>query len=365
MSLSLKKLENLLVNNGFSITKLFTLDDYCVYIELLCNSTADVSMLYIPSKYNIKAPKSNITWPVRYIDVDENGEIPQTYTEEKDNFDLEQEYDEVTLDLMVNLDKQTNIQDQLEESYNHRVSLKDISKTDKNALREIFRQLRRLKFCVQNIKYKLCIVYHSYLCCISRDGTFECFYVSGQNFPIKNRKLVVTFDLKTLYNKLESITFDVKTIRDGIYKVLDKIQLKNTHSLFTILHFKETVIKSAEKYVKKREKFSQDITKLEKLLEDMVIAEQACLGKLSKIDQQYSNDSGIRGLHIDIEKSHMKSKYETELNNIVRLKKEITNNILDIKLHRETLSLQIDKICFENIVMLDAVRKNFQLLSEF
>lgn len=365
MSLSLTKLEKLLVNNSFTITKIFTVDDYCVYIELLSNSTADVTMMYIPSKYNIKAPPSSITWPLTYIDIDENGEIPETYTEEKDNFDLEQQYDEVTLDLAVNLDKQKNIEDHLKESYNYPVSLKDISKTDKTALREIFRQLRRLKFCVQNVKYKLCIIYHAYLCCIRRDGTFECFYVSGQKFPIKNRKLVVTFDLETLYNKLESIAIDVKTIRDGIYKVLDKNQLKNTHSLFNILHFKETVIQSAEKYVKNREKFTQYIINFEKLLQDMVVAEQISLDKLNKIDQQYTVDNSVKGLHIDIEKSHMKSKYETELNNIVRLKKEITNHILDIKLQRETLSLQIDKICFDNIVMLDAVRKNFELLSEF
>ena len=365
MTLSLAKLEKLLVNNSFTITKIFTVDDYCVYIELLSNSTADVTMMYIPSKYNIKAPPSSITWALTYIDIDENGEIPETYTEEKDNFDLEQQYDEVTLDLAVNLDKQKNIEDRLEESYNHPVSLKDISKTDTTALREIFRQLRRLKFCVQNVKYKLCIIYHAYLCCIRRDGTFECFYVSGQKFPIKNRKLVITFDLETLYNKLGSIAIDVKTIRDGIYKVLDKNQLKNTHSLFNILHFKETVIQSAEKYVKNRQKFTQYIIKFEKLLEDMLVAEQISLDKLSKIDQQYTNNNSLKGLHIDIEKSHMKSKYETDLNNIVRLKKEITNNILDIKLQRETLSLQIDKICFDNIVMLDAVRKNFELLSEF
>jgi hypothetical protein len=37
----------------------------------------------------------------------------------------------------------------------------------------------------------------------------------------------VTFDLETLYNKLDSIAIDIKTVReDGIYKVLDKNQLK-------------------------------------------------------------------------------------------------------------------------------------------
>ena len=364
MSLSFSKLEKLLVNNGFAIRKIFTIDNYCVYIELLCNSTADVIMLYIPSKYNIKSPSLDITWPLTYIDIDESGDIPESYTEEKDNFDLEQQYDEVTMNIEINLDKQKNIEDHLEESYNHPVSLKDINKSDKTVLREIFRQLRRLKFCVQNVKYKLCIIYHTYICCLRRDETFECFYVKGQKFPQKNRKLVITFDLETLYNKLDSISIDVKTIKEGIYKVLDKNHLKNTHSLFSILQFKETLINSAEKYTKKKQEFTQYIMKFEKLLQDMNLAEQQTLEKLSKLDKQYGHDNSIKGLHSDIEKSHIKSKYETDIDNIDRLKKEITTKILDIKLQRETLSLQIDKICFDNIVMLDSVRKNFELLSK-
>ena len=340
------------------------MDNYCVYIELLSNSTADVCMLYIPSKYNIKIPQTENVWNIIYLDIDENGDIPETYAEEQDNFDLEQKYNEVDLEFGSDIHKQKDIENHLEESYNHPVSLKDISKTDKTHLREIFRQLRRLKFCVQNIRYKLCIIYRSYLCCIRRDGTFECFYVMGQQFPTRNRKLVVTFDLETLYAKIDSLAVDVKTNREGVYKVLDKNQNKHTHNLFHILEFKTTLIESAEKYIKKKEKYTHYITKFEKLLQDIILAEQISLDKLIQIDQKYESDSSIKGLHVDIEKSHLKSKQQTELDNIIKLKHEITNNILDIKLQRETTALQIDKICFDNIVMLDAVRKNFELLSE-
>ena len=361
MSLSISKLENLLTRKGLTITKIFCIDNYCVYIELLCNSTADVCMLYIPSKYNITAPQSENVWVLQYLDVDENGDIPETYAEEQDNFDLEQKYNEVELDFN---SKQKNIENHLEESYKHNVSLKDIGKNDKTHLREIFRQLRRLKFCVQNIKYKLCIVYNSYLCCIRRDGTYECFFVTGQQFPSKNRKLIVTLDLETLYAKIDSVIIDVKTIREGVYKVLDKNQTKHSHSLINILEFKNTLIQSIEDYVKKKEKYTQYITKFEKLYQDITRAEKDSVEKLCQIEKKYESDSSIKGLHSDIEKSHLKAKHQTELDNIIRLKQEIINNILDIKLQWETIALQTDKICFDNIVMLDTVRKNFELLSE-
>ena len=362
MSLSISKLEKLLISKGLTITKIFSMDNYCVYIELLCNSTADVCMLYIPSKYNITTPQTENVWTLQYLEVDENGNIPETYAEEQDNFDLEQKYNQVELEF--NHNQKDDIENHLEESYKHNVSLKDIGKNDKTHLREIFRQLRRLKFCVQNIKYKLCIVYRSYLCCIRRDGTYECFFVMGQQFPSKSRKLIVTLDLETLYSKIDSVIIDVKTIREGVYKVLDKNQNKHSNSLINILEFRNSLLQSIEDYLKKKEKYTQYITKFEKLHQDITKAEQDSMEKLFQIEKQYESDSSVKGLHADIEKSHLKSKYQAELDNIIRLKQEITNNILDIKLQWETIALQTDKICFDNIVMLDTVRRNFELLSE-
>ena len=102
---------------------------------------------------------------ISYVDIKEDGSIPDEYAEEPDNFDLENAYTEVD----IALDSSHNdMAGHLEESYNHPLSLKDMSKEDKTNLREIFRQLRRLRFCVQNLKYKLCIVYKGYLCCIRR-----------------------------------------------------------------------------------------------------------------------------------------------------------------------------------------------------
>jgi len=151
MTLSLNKLEKLLANKGLLIKKIFIIEELCVYIELLSINNAEVCMLYIPSKYEIKINRKENVHVLHYLEIDENGNIAQDYAGELDNFELEKKYDEVEIDLDP-IDKNQDIEERLEENYNHPVSLRDINKVDKKNLREIFRQLRKLKFSVQGIR---------------------------------------------------------------------------------------------------------------------------------------------------------------------------------------------------------------------
>jgi transposase len=161
MALSLRKLQRLLENKRLVLQRYFTIKGMCVYIEVLIVETADIFFLYIPSKYDIKAPKSPSTFKIANIDINEDGTIAGDYAGELDNVELEKTYEEVNIDITHG----ENLEDQLENSYNHPLSLKDINKNEMKILREIFRQLKRLRLCVQSLKYKLCITYKNYLCC--------------------------------------------------------------------------------------------------------------------------------------------------------------------------------------------------------
>ena len=175
MALSFNKLEKLLTRKGLIPKKFFIMHGFIVYIEVLSIENADSFMLYIPSKYEIAIGLGDDVFKVKYIDVTEDGHIPGDYAGEPDNFDLDKEYDCDDIDLSPGLRSKGNLADHLEEKYNHPVSLKDNNKSDDiKQLREVFRQLRRLKFCTQSLKYKIAINFNNYLCCIRRDDTYEC-----------------------------------------------------------------------------------------------------------------------------------------------------------------------------------------------
>lgn len=359
MPLSLNKLDRLLSAKGLLPKKYYTIHGFCVYIEVLSINNADSFMLYIPSKYEINVPNhGNDVYKVIYIDINENGTIPGDYAGEPDNFDLEKQYEEIDIDLSPAKLHNKDIQGYLEENYNHPLSLKDISKDDTNNLREIFRQLRRLKFCVQNLKYKLCILYKDYICCIRRDDTFEGFYAKHLRGP-PERKLMVTLDLETLYEKIESVSIDVKTVREGIYQLLDKNQGKHLRNLSKMLEQKNNLSLFSQNVLMKKNQYAMHLKKLENLLTSLGIAEKKNIEKLIEIEEKYNSDTSIKGLHTDIERSHLISKYESELSRINGVKQELIRNILIIKSKHEDLALKTDVVCFDNSIMIDAIVKNF------
>ena len=160
MPLSINKLEKILSKKGLLPKKYFIMHGLCVYIEVLSISNADSFMLYIPSKYEIVIPETNNNvYKIRYIDVSQDGNVTGDYAGEPDNFELEKEYDEVDMDFSTDNFRGEDMAEYLEEHYKHSVSLKDNTKDDTKHLREIFRQLHRLRFCVQSISYKLCILF--------------------------------------------------------------------------------------------------------------------------------------------------------------------------------------------------------------
>jgi|688.fasta_scaffold34493_6 hypothetical protein len=365
MTLSLNKLEKLLSKRGLIPKKYFTIDGLIVYIEVLSIANADSFMLYIPSKYDIEIGEGNDVFKIRYIDITEDGNIPSDYAGEPDNFDLDKDYDGDDIDLSPDA-QHKNMEGYLEEKYNHPVSLKDDKNIKKDIgvqLREVFRQLRRLKFCTKSLKYKLAIIFNDYLCCIRRDDTYECLFVNNSGGS-DERKLMVTIDLETLYEKIDSVSIDIKTVREGIYRVLDKNQGKHIRNIQKMLEKKNNLVVFSELLLTKKEQYSKYLTNLEQMLADLTNTEKKNVEKLMQIEDKYSGEASLKSMHSDIEKTHQIAKYENELSRINGVKQELIRNILIVKTKHENLSLRADNIMFDNIIMIDAILKNFVKLSK-
>lgn len=364
MPLSISKLEKLLTGKGLIPKKFFVIDGLVIYMEVLDIRNADSFMLYIPSKYefSISCDTSNV-YKVKYMDINEDGCIPEDYGGEPDNFDIEKQYGEIEIDNSPVKNCRSDMAEYLEENYNHPVSLKNINKDDNRQLREVFRQLRRLKFCVQNLKYKLCIIFKDYLFCIRRDDTFEGFIINNlRGSP--ERKLMVSLDLETLYEKIESVSIDIKTVREGVYHILEKNQGKHIRNLQKMLEQKNSLTTFSDMVMKKKSQYIVYLNKLEELLNSLGKAEKKNIEKLLEIEERYRNEASLKGLHTDIEKTQQISKYETKLHEINVVKQDLIRNILIVKAKYEDLALKVDKICFDNTVMIDAIIKNFVVLGE-
>ena len=355
---SFSKLELLLKSKGYIPVNIFTIDDYIVYMEIFCAHNTDHFLLYIPSKYNIKPDNGNI-YKLNYVDTESSDNIVNKYAEEPDATEIQSAYNEIDLNSNENQD---NIEESLIENYNREILLKDINTKDKDILKNIFRQLTRFKFCVQNIKYKLGIVYKNYLCAIKRDDSMECYYI--KKFPTRNgKKLYVSIDLKEFYDKILTVPDDIKTVKLSIYKILSQNLLKHSRLLNDMLNNKDTLLSYAEMILKKKEYFDSYISELENMLNKINDNEKTLIDEIHVSDKK-TTEYGADGLQKDIQKSHNMYRINTKLQQLKELKQELVNDVTKTRLNQEHINLEIDKILFDNSVMLNEMIKNFNSITQ-
>lgn len=363
MPLSLYKLEKLLSLKGFIASKFFVMDGICMYIEVLSIINAEIFLMYIPSKYKFRVDKESSTtsYKIKYIDLDETDNIVDNYAGELDENTIENTYKEVDINMSPSI-KGGDIGQQLEENYKRHITLKDILTEDFKEVRDIVRQLKRLKFCVQNVKYKIAILYKNYLCSIKRDDSIECYSIRKYDWK-KSKKLFITVDLELFYEKIDSLILNMAIIRKGIYHILDKNHFTHNRTFQQLLEDKNNIINFSEStYIKKKE-YEKYLKEAQEMLEAINTTEKHTLEKIYEINEQYNNIN-LKGLHNDIEKSHIITKYNNKLQEVQKIKEDIVKTIFELKTKRENNMLNVDKIMFDNNVMLECVMRNFSELSK-
>ena len=354
MTHSFSKLELLLASKYFITRNIFTIDGYCVYIEIFCRLNAVTFLLYIPSSFNIKPEKDSV-YKLRYVDIEDSNNILSKYTEEPDNSDIKNDYDEAPI---LSSTENQDLEKSLNENYNKEILLKDLNKEDKESLKDIFRQLNRFKFCVQNIKYKFVILHKNYLSAIKRDDIIECYYIN--NFPHSNRKLYVSIDLKSLYEKLDTVHIDIKIVKDSIYKILNQNHIKHSKILHNMLEKKDKLIYCSELVHKKKLYYDQYINELENITFKLQENETLLIKEKSKYNTV--SESGIKGVYTDIQDSHNIFNINSKLQKNQELKEELLEDIVNVRNEQENIILSIDKILFDNSIMLNEIIKNFDII---
>jgi len=359
MTLSITKLQTFLKTNGFLIQKKFTLHDYIIYIEVFNINNADTFLLYIPSKYTIKADDDNMntTYKLKLVDIDDTN-IFKNFNEKIESEDISSnQYNNLSLEIE-NIKHTEDLEKILKEGYEHELQIKDLNKDDKQNLKDIYYQLSRLTMCVKNIKYKLCIFYKNYLCCIKRDNSLECFII--KDFKYQNeRRIYVLVDLENLFQNILNISNNIKKVKEGLYKILNDNQIKNSVILNNILQQKNSIILCSDHVYKKKIEFESYIKNLENLLLKLNASEKTVIEKIFKLKEDKNTN-----VQNDIRNSHLIYNHEKELENINNVKQEVVKDILNSRTKQENITLEIDKILFDNSVMINIINKNFAKLLE-
>lgn len=347
MSLSIEKLQNFLFSKGFATTKFFIYDSSCYYIEILNIKTSDVFLMYIPSKYNFVVGGDDC-YKVKEINMEMEDDIANDYVDKKNI-----RYKKIKIN---NTDD--NMEQHLEKNYKHTISLKDIAEVDLPSLRSIYRQIKRLYYSVENIDYKVGIMFKNYLCCVQRSGDIICFAI--KNHPrLENKKIFIIPDMEMVYEKIEVLSDEMSLVKESIYKVLSENQFINSEVVQELITSQDNIMSLSETVFNKLVNYNNIIADLEKMLNILNEKEEKITEEINIIAGQNTNF-----ISSDISRVHKKALLEKERSNINSLQESVANNMMHARNKKENLIVSVDALMFDNAVMLNSILKNFKSLSE-
>ena len=358
MRLSLSKLERFLASKEFIAKSFFTIDDNCTFVEVVNINTTDTLFIYINEDYVLDVSKKQDVFKLKAIDINNEefeDDIKDKYTREPDNVDIEKEYEEID----ISESKRQNMEEFLEDNYKKELSIRDINKDDTIRLKEIRRQLKRMRFCVQTIKYKLSIMYKNYLCIINIENEVDLYKIKSYEGE-DTRNLYVTIDLENLYDNILTVNSDIVNIRQGLYAIFDKNQRKHLSNFDKMITEGQSIFSYIDKLNRKKIQYEEYLQKLYSMIDTINQSEKEKMEKIQSLREEYESAGGI---HSDIQKSHAISKYEGEIEEIKNTKHKVVKNIFNIRNKLDDMVLYTDKVFFDNLVMIDAIIKNINSLN--
>lgn len=367
MTFSIDKLCKILSLKGFICKNFYKLNGRCTFIEVVSLNNGNVFILYIPKKYFFDIERYQ-HYKLKYINLDENDkdEILKEYVGNPDFEKLEQDYESIDLESEYSKKSAGGIENQLEYKYKKTINLKDIDQVDNIDIKCIIRQLRRLRYCVQNIRYKLCIKYKKYICFIRNEERIDCFYIRKylhEKSDENNREIMITVNLDLLYENLEILDDDIIQIKKGLNQILNKNHLSHAKSFENMMEKKSDVISMTQNLYNKKENIDKYIISFHKLLLETNVKYTNLYNQLNKLREIKNSKKG--DVQHDITYSHQ-IKYVTEqLENTENVKDNILSQISNLNQQHQHLSLMTDKILFDNAVMLDKILKNLNFLKNY
>lgn len=332
---SLTKITEMLSNYGYIIYRIFGRDNMCEYIEVVSMNWTDFFCIYV-DEYDI--PCGNVLelekiqeeeiQPSRPSQNIEDDRIIQDSIVENTEEEMEMINENYTDISIRDVDlTNPNAERELEKSYSTTIDVKDSKELNYKNVAEHIRQLKRLNRCVEDIDYNLAIYTKRYFI-VSSGNRVKAYYIKKADYSESSRILIVTTFENMVYN-VETIYDNILFIKNGLYRTFKKTQSNFIKALSPLFNINEFIYDS--------------------------------LSNIHILEENVSKFTNF--LEIAKRKSEVLKEVK-ETNEYEESKSDIVQTILNNRIKYETLLLKLDKVLFENAVMMTRILKNFNKLNE-
>lgn len=355
MSLSIEKLTEICEMNGLVPLNYFRMKRSLLFVQTISLKQGYSFMINIPKKFNfdVKSERIGNIYKIKKLKINKDN-LNQPY-KSPDNHELDTLYSEIELQKKFDPDVNTaELESKLLESYKKKIYLSSLDKEEFQQIKDIFRQIQRLKFCVQGIDYKISIIFKNYLCSLDENDDIECYYIKGFDKGV-HRKLFVTLNLNLLFNNIDNLESNVSQVFQGVNQVLDKSQ--NTHyEKFIIMLDTCSQVKNHISLINKnRFEIKRLINQYENLIERSLKTERI-------IDEKISNLRKPEKFSSEIDFVTERNKLDNKIINIKEIRGKAMEKLAVLRDKDSNISLTVDKILFDNIIMLNNITNNLKAL---
>ena len=184
-------------------------------------------------------------------------------------------------------------------------------------------------------------------------------YVRKDRIGTKSRHLRVTTPHQLIYERANTMDHETSQRVNGIQKILDKNMQSHAKFLDQLINRKVSLLNFAGLMNRKKREYDGLISKYKGLLEKLDLQE-----KDIKLQRKKFSDLGGNGFDSELNRSQIRAGFERKLQHCLVVKQKIIDKMIVIQSASESLSLQADKILYDNSIMMDKIFKNFSKLIE-
>lgn len=209
-----------------------------------------------------------------------------------------------------------------------------------------------MKFCFKNISYKFSIIYKSYLCVINRYNEPQFYKIF--RYPSQSEKeFFITVDLETFYEKKDNFIQEIASVNSNIYEILNKNCDTNFQAMQSLFQEKNNFFQVMQSCKGKIRTLEYRLKECYKILDSIKRKKISLEKNLSRVRDNLDGYS-------ESEQSNIIENIEEEIDSKKILEDKVVKTIFEIKQNRENLILEMDKITFENTIMLNSLLTNFK-----
>lgn len=327
MSLSFEKLLQLFrERNLVSLIYYVDADYICRFIKFKYDYTE--FMMYIPSKYTFTIDKSI---GVVYVIKDQEDEQETIKTPDE----LRPQLDKIDLD------------------DTEKMKLESI-KLINYSIDKLSKYLAKLIVCVENIPYKLGILYKDTFLTITRGNEISTYII--KDLPDKQIKKVkemfILTDLEVMIER-SGMMSEIREVKNSLMGIFHKNYQQHILSINTLISNKTINFISI---ITKIKKYDQQLARLEKLYTDVNIKKNIAIKQL----QLYTKNNNS-----SLDTINTKKKLEEEINKLHQLTENTYFHINIITSVKDDLLINMNRLFFENETMLIQLNNNYDKLAKY